>query len=159
MAAAGRGTDEPVAWYLHKRLNELLEQGVTQKEISARTGQPRSAVNMLVNRAQGAGPQSVADYVELLGFATRGQLVDAADAWWAKDGKAYAVRQMREMQRSRVDEIRRPRRLKQQARDRALQTKGKLRTADYEIDQEVIGGAVVQGSEKQELRRKRNKVG
>ncbi|HEY8944775.1 MAG TPA: hypothetical protein VIM73_10955 [Polyangiaceae bacterium] len=143
MSAVGRGTDESVTWYLHKRLNELLAQGAKQTTIAERTGQPKSAVNLLVNHGQGAGSVSVANYVELLGFKTRGELIDAADAWWSKEGNAYVVQQLREIQRKREEKA-------------AL--KGAARIAGHEINEQVERGVGLERSQQQKPRRDRHKA-
>lgn len=87
------------------RMREMLEKGMTQKEISHITEIPTSAINLLINSAKGVGPQTAAAFVKFLGFETRGQLVDAADEWWKKGGYEFAIRGMREQETKRRGEL------------------------------------------------------
>jgi transcriptional regulator with XRE-family HTH domain len=100
-AKRARHIDEPVAWYCVMRLKQLIDQGIQQKQIADDSGLTASAINHLVRNAQGAGPATAAALAEYLGFPTRGALVDAADAWWAKEGKLYVLETMRAAQRER----------------------------------------------------------
>lgn len=100
--AAGRGTDEAVIWYCHYRLRKLLAEGATQKEIAGRGPVPRSAVNHLLKHAKGVGSTTAAGFAKIYGFATRGQLTDAADLWWATSAaREYAKREWAAMVRGR----------------------------------------------------------
>jgi hypothetical protein len=98
---SGRQPDEAVAWYCYMRLKVMIASGDTQKRIANLVGIPPSAMNLLVKSAKGVGPSTAAAFVKLFGFETRGQLVDAADAWWEKEGKLYALGEMRAMERER----------------------------------------------------------
>lgn len=79
------------------RFKKMLEEGHTQKQLAEAAHIPPSAINLLVKSAKGVGPSTAAAFVKLLGFETRGQLTDAADEWWERDGKSYAIREMRAM--------------------------------------------------------------
>jgi hypothetical protein len=83
------------------RVHEMLDNGATQKELVEISKIPKSAINHLVKNAKGVGPSTAAAFVKLFGFETRGQLVDAADAWWETDGKIFAIRHMRAMAKER----------------------------------------------------------
>jgi plasmid maintenance system antidote protein VapI len=98
---AGRAPDEPVAWYCHKRVLEMIAGGLTQKKIAEVAGVPKSAVNHLVKHAKGVGSSTAAGFARAFGFQTRGGLVDAADAWWEREGRSYALSEMRAMARER----------------------------------------------------------
>lgn len=104
-AKRARHIDEPVAWYCVMRLRELTEAGIQQKQIASEAGLTASAINHLVRNAQGAGPATVMALAKYLDFPTRGSLVDAADAWWSKEGKLYALEVMRAAQREREREL------------------------------------------------------
>lgn len=97
----GRSTDEALAWYLHWRLQKMLSDGMNQKQIAAQAKIPRSALNHLLKNGRGVGSLTAAAFVEMFGFKSRGALIDAADAWFAKDGKLYALAQMRAQSRER----------------------------------------------------------
>jgi plasmid maintenance system antidote protein VapI len=99
--AGGRTPDEAVSWYCYMRVHEMIEKGATQKQLSELSKIPKSAINHLIKNAKGVGPSTAAAFVQLFGFETRGQLVDAADVWWAKEGKSYAIRHMRAMAKER----------------------------------------------------------
>lgn len=104
-AKKSRRVDEPVAWYCVMRLKELIEHGIQQKKIAEDSGLTPAAINHLVRNAQGAGATTVTALAEYLGFRTRGGLVDAADEWWAKEGKQFAIDTLRGAQREREREL------------------------------------------------------
>lgn len=97
----GRSTDEALAWYLHWRLQKMLGDGMNQKQIAATAKIPRSALNHLLKNGRGVGSSTAAAFVEMFGFKTRGALIDAADLWFSKDGKLYALAEMRKQSRER----------------------------------------------------------
>ncbi len=97
----GRASDEALAWYCHKRITELLQSGVSQKEIAKRSGLPPSAINHLLKNGKGVGSLTAAAFTELFGFKTRGALIDAADTWLAGEGKHYALHEQRRQSRER----------------------------------------------------------
>jgi len=97
----GRSTDEALAWYLHWRVSKMLKDGSNQKQIAEQAEVQRSALNHLLKNGRGVGSVTSAAFVELFGFKTRGNLIDAADAWFAKDGKLYALAEQRSQSRER----------------------------------------------------------
>jgi len=100
---SGRTSDSAVAWYCHMRLNKLERSGMNQKQIAEATNVPRSAVNVAMKSAKGIGPATAAAFVRLFGFDTRGELVDAADEWYAGEGKDYVIANMQAMHRAELD--------------------------------------------------------
>lgn len=100
--SGGRASDDAVIWYCHKRLMQLLSEGAEQKKLAKLGGIPASAVSHLRRHAKGVGPATATGFAKIFGFSTRGQLVDAADRWWATDeARAYAKREWNRMARER----------------------------------------------------------
>jgi plasmid maintenance system antidote protein VapI len=105
---AGRTPDDSVAWYCHMRASAMLGEGKTQKKLAELAGVPKSAVNHLVKHAKGVGPSTAAGFARAFGFQTRGGLVDAADVWWEREGRTYALAEMRAMARERQAKATKP---------------------------------------------------
>lgn len=102
----GRSADLAVGWYCHMRMKKLIAEGVKQNAIAEQTGLQPSAVNGIVKSAKGVGPTTAAALVALFGFGSRGQLVDAADAWFQREGAHYVARESRAMAREQTERAR-----------------------------------------------------
>lgn len=87
----GRTSDDAVNWFCHVRLRTLIAAGAKQKDIASRASLPEAAVSYAARSAKGIGPTTAAKLAPILGFRTRGELVDAADVWWLAEGKDYAL--------------------------------------------------------------------
>ncbi len=105
--SGARQTDEAVIWFCHWRMTELLDAGRTQKELAGLGGIPPSAVNHLRKHGRGVGATTAAGFAKILGFETRGQLVDEADRWWSTpEARRYARQAKSAMEREqRIKDI------------------------------------------------------
>jgi hypothetical protein len=90
--AGGREPDLALNWYCHVRIAAMIDSGVTGTRIAEETGLAESAVSTAKTKAIGIGAATAKRLVKLLGFKTRGELVDAADKWWLEEGAEYAAR-------------------------------------------------------------------
>lgn len=80
----GRTSDRALNWFCHMRLRQLIdvEKTLTQATAADRAKVSRSAVSNIYKWASGAGSTTVAKLVPVLGFASRSQLIEAAERWW-----------------------------------------------------------------------------
>lgn len=91
----GRERDEAISWYCHMRLKKMIDEGVEQKKLARRAAIPASGLNALIKRGIGFGLPTASAFTGILGFETRGQFVDAADAWYQREGARYVGHAMK----------------------------------------------------------------
>lgn len=101
----GRASDDAVAWYLRSRLTQIIEveKSKNQAQIADEADIPRSALSNIYLHSRGAGPATAKALAKYLGFKSRGEMTDAADAWWATaEGRDFALDRMHARERERL---------------------------------------------------------
>jgi hypothetical protein len=91
----GRERDEAISWYCHMRLKKMIDDGAEQKALAKRAAIPASGLNALIKHGIGFGLPTASAFTGILGFETRGQFVDAADAWYQREGARYVSHAMK----------------------------------------------------------------
>lgn len=103
--AVGRASDDAVAWYLRMRLTQLIEveRSKLQSQVADEANLPRSALSNIYLHSRGAGPATAAALAKYLGFKSRGEMTDAADAWWdTPEARDFALDRMHARERERL---------------------------------------------------------
>lgn len=101
----GRASDDAVAWYLRKRLTDIIEveKSKNQAQIADEADIPRSALSNIYLHSRGAGPATAAALAKYLGFRSRGEMTDVADVWWATpEARDFALDRMHARERDRL---------------------------------------------------------
>lgn len=85
--------EDALGWYLRRRLMEEQDRGVTQHELSKKTGLSQAQISYITTGAQ-LGTLTAALRLERYFGRTAGQLVDEAVEWWKnKGGRDWALEQ------------------------------------------------------------------